>query len=83
MPILLMTAKTVFQAAVKSFHFPQNTPESIKNNHSFFLEKSMWSSAPDFSQPFDQEFFCHPAFLIIFKVLREVFQKILSLQKNK
>jgi len=69
MPILLMTAKTVFQVAVNSFHFPQNTPESIKNNHSCFLEKSTWSSSPDLSQPFDQEFFCHPAFLITFKVL--------------
>jgi len=68
MPILVMTAKTVFQVAVKSFHLPQNTPESIKNNHSCFLEKSTWS-APDLSQLFDQEFFCHPAFLITFKVL--------------
>ena len=83
MPILLMTAKTVFQVAVNNFHFPQNTPESIKNNHSCFLEKSTWSSSPDLSQPFDQEFFCHPAFLITFKVLWEVFQKILSLQQNK
>jgi len=53
MPTLLMTAKTAFQVAVKSFHFPQNTPESIKNNHYCFLEKSTWSSAPDLTQPFD------------------------------
>jgi len=53
LPVLLMTAKTVFQVAIKSFHFPQTTPEGIKNNHSCFLEKSTWSSAPDLSQLFD------------------------------
>lgn len=83
MPILLMIAKTVFQVAVNNFHFLQNTPESIKNNHSCFLQKSAWSSSPELSRPFDQEFFCHPAFLITFKVLREVFQKIMSHQQNK
>jgi hypothetical protein len=64
-----MTAKTVFQVAAEFFTFPQNTLESIKNKHSCFLEKSTWSSAPDLSQPFDQEFFCHPAFLITFKMI--------------
>jgi hypothetical protein len=71
MPVLLMTAKTVFQVAIKSFHFPQTTPDGIKNNHSCFLEKSTWSSAPDLSQLFDH-LKCY-----------EMFQKILFLQKNK
>jgi hypothetical protein len=39
MPILLMTAKTVFQVVVKSFHFPQTTPEGIKTTILAFLRR--------------------------------------------
>jgi hypothetical protein len=37
MLILLMNTKTVFQLAINSFRFPQNTPESINNKHPAFL----------------------------------------------